>query len=75
MESQAEAALKSRSSLSSSRYARQEGKLTSYSEVFICLLASLAIDNIIAKDDMKIMNLEQFDESAVEHAQALSTKV
>lgn len=61
--------------LYSSTWERQEGKLTSYSEVVNYLLATYASDKIIADASMNTMNFKQpAKQSALEYVQELWMK-
>lgn len=61
--------------MSSSSRTHQEGKLASYCQAVNYLLATNATDNVIAEDDLEIMNFRQpAGLSAVEYVQALWTE-
>lgn len=75
MKKPAGAALNACTCLSSSSCERQEGKLTPYCKIVNYLLATHAIEDIIAEADMSLMNFKQPDsQGAVEYIQALWTK-
>lgn len=75
MKKRAGEALNARTSLSSLSCAGQEGELTLYCEVVKHMLATYAIDDIIAKASMDIMNFRHgASQRAVQYAQALWTK-
>lgn len=64
-----------RTCMSSSNLARQEGKVTSNCQVVNYLLATCVTDDIIAEDNMDIVNFKQpVGQSAVEYPQALWTE-